>query len=593
MTASWRRWQLTLVAAGAGLVGTAVFAPRLGPVFAVATLLLETWVRRSVPGGSAALRSAGLTRGVCSLMRGFLLALVVISTSTPPVPVLAGLVAAIVALAVAPAGWRVLDRRARGRTRDQVRWQGLRVRGTSEGPARVSAPGFLGGGPAAEYSVLVLEWPVLAGVTAVVLWPGRSGQLVLSAAAVVVLLGVLLFLGRAASFERASRRAPNDTVLPDVVDALNELSPTVVMYFSSPASGSYALRVWLETLRALEERVVVFLREFHHLEALDLAGLPVVVLPKAQDVEAAQVPSMKVVLYSTNVVKNNHMIRLPGLRHAFIGHGDSDKAGSFSPVTRVYDEIWVAGEAGLERYLAAGEGVRPEQVRMVSRPQLAGLYDPTPTQEGPATMPTVLYAPTWEGFYDQSDYCSVVSPGLEAVTAMVASGRFRVLFKPHPASGGRRRDVAGAVQEIERMLLSGPHQRLAEAPEALYEAMRVSDVLISDVSSVLSDWLACRRPYLVTNPQRLAPTELHERFPTTQGGAVLDPEGDVLGLLDEALGSDRLAPRRSQLAHHLIGPPRQDPLQDFVDEVSAFVRRSSISGAPPSAVVLSAAEQVR
>ena len=127
---------------------------------------------------------------------------------------------------------------------------------------------------------------------------------------------------------------------------------------------------------------------------------------------ARRAPHLRVVLYPTNVVKNNHMIRLHGLRHAFIGHGDSDKAGSFSPVTRVYDEIWVAGEAGRDRYVTAGEGVRPEQVRLVSRPQTAGLVR-RPVGAGP--VPTVLYAPTWEGFYDESDYCSVAAPGLEAV----------------------------------------------------------------------------------------------------------------------------------------------------------------------------------
>jgi CDP-glycerol glycerophosphotransferase (TagB/SpsB family) len=208
-------------------------------------------------------------------------------------------------------------------------------------------------------------------------------------------------------------------------------------------------------------------------------------------------------------------------------------------------------------------------------------------------VPTVLYAPTWEGFYDQSDYCSVVRPGLDAVRSMVDSGRFRVLFKPHPASGGRRQDVAEAVEEIERLLSSGAHRRLPDAPEALYEAMREADVLISDVSSVLSDWLACRRPYVVTNPQMLATAELHERFPTTQGGAVLEPDGDVLALLDEALASDPLAARRSRLARHLIGPPREDPLQDFVDEVSAAVRRSSVSGAASREAVLTGIESVR
>jgi hypothetical protein len=91
----------------------------------------------------------------------------------------------------------------------------------------------------------------------------------------------------------------------------------------------------------------------------------------------------------------------------------------------------------------------------------------------------------------------------------------------------------------------------------------------------------------------LATAELHERFRTTQGGAVLEPGGDVLALLDEALVSDPLAARRSRLARHLIGPPREDPLQDFVDEVSAAVRRSSVSGAASREAVPTGIEPVR
>lgn len=389
-------------------------------------------------------------------------------------------------------------------------------------------------------------------------------------------------LAGAARFERASRRAPAAVVLPEVVAALERLAPTVVVYFSSPVSGSYALRVWVDTLHRLDERVVVLLREAHHLESVDLTGLPVVVLPTAQDVEAAVVPSMRVVLYPTNVIKNNHIVRVPGLSHVFIGHGDSDKAGSFSPVSRVYDEIWVAGEAGRERYLAAGEGVRAEQIRLVSRPQLAGLADRAPRRDSDPRL-TVLYAPTWEGFYEQSDYCSVIDPGLLAVQAMVASGWVRVLFKPHPATGERRADAVAAVAEIERLVLVGPHRRLPDGPGALYDAMREADVLLADVSSVLSDWLATRRPYLVTNPQQLPVAELDQRFPTTVAGAVLQPGGDVLTLLGEAAGPDALSGRRNRLAHHLIGPPREDPMGDFVGEVSAAVRRSSARWhAPPA-----------
>ena len=36
-------------------------------------------------------------------------------------------------------------------------------------------------------------------------------------------------------------------------------------------------------------------------------------------------------LYPANAGKNIHLLRLPGIRHVFIGHGDSDKVASINP----------------------------------------------------------------------------------------------------------------------------------------------------------------------------------------------------------------------------------------------------------------------
>ena len=568
-------WQAGLLGVlYAGLVLTAAFAPVVAVcVLVVVVLAGEAWLGRRPPVARS-LRRAQLAPGVRAAGRAALLVAAVAAGTGAGVWALLAFALAAVAVVGARSAWLFLARRARRNLRKRVHWQGLDVGGVHAGPATVSRPGFLGRQSTDENGVLLLEWLLVAGaaVTAV-----SDREVALWVAAALSAAGVLVFLVRALRFELLSRRAPSSSVLPAVVAALHELAPEVVCYFSSPASGSYALRVWVDTLRCLRNRVVVVLREAHHLDAVDLTGLAVVVLPLARDVEAAQVPSMRVALYPTNVIKNNHMIRLPGIRHAFIGHGDSDKAGSFSPVTRMYDEIWVAGEAGRDRYLTAREGVRPEQVRQVSRPQLAPLAGRRSVAREQDSLPTVLYAPTWEGFYEQSDYCSVARPGVAAVRALVDSGRFRVLFKPHPASGGRRADVRLGVQEIEDLLTGGPHQRVPDAPEALYSAMCEADVLLSDVSSVLSDWLATGRPYVVANPQGWAVADMHERFPTTCGGAVLDPDGAVLPLVAEALGVDALADRRARLSRYLLGTPSADPLQDFVDEVSAFVDRA----APP------------
>src|SRR5699024_3013673 len=86
----------------------------------------------------------------------------------------------------------------------------------------------------------------------------------------------------------------------------------------------------------------------------DIGDLPALFLPTGPDVEYFKVPTIKLALYPTNIAKNNHLIRVPGVFDVFIGHGDSDKAGSVNPLSKIYDEIWVAGPAGRDRYLHAG-----------------------------------------------------------------------------------------------------------------------------------------------------------------------------------------------------------------------------------------------
>ena len=537
----------------------------------VAVLFVESRVRVAWPESVDRLSPLGLGPVPRWFLRAMTLCLCVAGEAGVTDLLAGAFVLAAGLVAGASGAWFVLVRRGQRVLRGRIAWQGLDHLGLPPGPDAVTPAAFPGAAAAGASAILPVEVFLLVGVAlamALDTWVPAWGGLAVTAALTAA------FVGEAARFERASSHAPTSAdLMPALRQALTRLAPEVVVYFSSPRSGTYALRVWLDTIGRFASPVVIVLREAHHLEDLDLTGLPVVVLPLAADVEAAQVPSMRVALYPTNVVKNNHMIRLPGIRHAFIGHGDSDKAGSFSPVTRVYDEIWVAGEAGRDRYLRAGEGVRPEQVRLVSRPQLAGVVrrpvDPRP-------VPTVLYAPTWEGFYDESDYCSVAAPGLEAVRAMVASGRVRVIFKPHPATGARRADVTEALAEIEALVGQEPHARVADGPESLYDAMNQADVLLSDVSSVLSDWLASGRPFIVTNPQQLKPEELWSRFPTTRAGDVLERGAEVLSLVDVAMGADPQGPARLEMSRYLLGEHREDPMQDFVDEVTAFIARSAV-----------------
>ena len=98
--------------------------------------------------------------------------------------------------------------------------------------------------------------------------------------------------------------------------------------------------------------------------------------------------TVRVALYAANVGKNIHMLRVPTMKHVFIGHGDSDKLASVNPFSKVYDEVWTAGRAGRDRYAIADVGVRDDDIVEVGRPQLAPIQNRQDAPPAPARPPT-------------------------------------------------------------------------------------------------------------------------------------------------------------------------------------------------------------
>ncbi|WP_460370113.1 CDP-glycerol glycerophosphotransferase family protein, partial [Actinocorallia lasiicapitis] len=336
--------------------------------------------------------------------------------------------------------------------------------------------------------------------------------------------------------------------------------PDVVLYYPGPAHSVYQADMWLETVAALDRRPLVVLRDPAAAEALAATALPVVCLAKAAELMALELPDARVALYPANSGQNSHLLRLPTCGHVFIGHGDSDKTPSFNPFSRVYDEVWVAGPAGRERYRRAGVGVRDEAIVEVGRPQIE------PIRRGPTGNDrfTVLYAPTWEGWTADADETSAGPLGLAVVRALLAAG-VRVLYRPHPMLGRRSQAVAAAHRELSALLerRDGP----------VHDAFNGADLLVSDVSSIISDYLASGRPYAVTNPRGLPEAEFLDRCPTASAGYLLDG-ANTTAVLAAATGPDPLADDRRRLRARLLGPDEPAPLTRFRDAVDMLAKRA-------------------
>jgi hypothetical protein len=451
--------------------------------------------------------------------------------------------------------------------------------------------------------------------------------------------------------------------------------PEVALYFAGTHDEIYQANMWLPTLARLNRPAVIIMRERSLMQSLGRTSVPVVCIDDPGELTNFGLPTIRAVLYASNHARNAHMLRGRGMGHVFVGHGDSDKGASSSPFSKVYDQIWVAGQAGKDRYLRARVGVRAESVREVGRPQLADLSEGTGAAADPASQAgliTVLYAPTWEGWESGNGPMSTISMGPQIVRSLVSHDRIRVLYRPHPLTGthnpragmahreitailaeanrargvepaasngtarqgtapiaadmariearldamsgaakppvdplrhglpdyaGMSRDAAadaGSDEEWQRLTEAwhelywrcepaGQHRVMSAALPTLYESFNHCDLMISDISSVVSDFIATGKPYVVTNPAALTAAEFKAANPSASAAYLLSPDcselTEILHLVLDA-GEDSLGAERTRLRNYLLGPITPDAQTRFNDAVAALIAEFS-SPAPP------------
>jgi len=98
----------------------------------------------------------------------------------------------------------------------------------------------------------------------------------------------------------------------------------------------------------------------------------------------------------------------------------------------------------------------------------------------------------------------------------------------------------------------------------LTECLTAADVLVSDVSSVISDYLFTERPVIVCDPAGLSAEAFVAAYPSQASSYLLGP--DLTGL-DEivtlALGEDPLRESRIAMKRHVLGDPPGGPQAAF------------------------------
>lgn len=456
-----------------------------------------------------------------------------------------------------------------------------------------------------------------------------TGQLLLAWLAAAVAVGLLAFTVLATAIATKKIGEPyRSSVLAATRRAVDELEPQVALYVGSgDASNLYQTSMWLATLEHIEQPNIILMRSPKQFDVLGPTSTPVLCVPVAANFLSMELTTLRAGLFVANTGDVIHLIREPSLMSAFIGHGDSDKNSSANPFAKVYDEIWLAGEAGADRYRRADVGIHESQFAYVGRPQLDAI-DTGDQDREPGTPPTVLYAPTWEGWNLEQQYSSLLGQAVAFVQAVLDSPiPVRLIYKPHPFTGRRLPKARAAHQRIVSMLAKAnaaqklpvaPSQSMAPAQRKelqtlsaiagdellsrfgrdfwqrtdprthvvvdsgdirLYDCFNAAQFMAADVSSVLSDFMASDKPFAVFNHSALPDGAFVDEFPSASAGTVISANGsnidDVIDIITGAAPDNNQDARAAQHAL-LLGPSQPPATERFVAAVTSLVNQAEV-----------------
>ena len=158
--------------------------------------------------------------------------------------------------------------------------------------------------------------------------------------------------------------------------ALIDYAPEFAVYFASTVGAGYQVGMWLPYFERISRRYVVVTRSVPMMrqiaDAARAVGVtaPIIYRPTLRSLEEVIVPSLKASFYVNNAARNTHFIERRELTHVWLNHGDSEKPACFNPVHAIYDLIFAAGQAGIDRYERHGVHIPREKFVIVGRPQV-------------------------------------------------------------------------------------------------------------------------------------------------------------------------------------------------------------------------------
>lgn len=414
----------------------------------------------------------------------------------------------------------------------------------------------------------------------ILVYSGQLGAVVLVVSFVPLALALFFCIS---GIERGVRSARLEQDLPSI---LEDYGAEFAVYFGSTMGISYQLGMWDRYFARIGRPYIVVTRSIKMMRAAqNVTEAPVINRPTLRSLETVVTPSLKAAFYVNNAGKNSHFIERREMTHVWLNHGDSEKPACFNPVHAIYDQIFAAGQAGIDRYARHGVEIPRQKFEIVGRPQVEEIERAAEPIVDPANS-TVLYAPTWKGPYKDTAFYSL--PRGEEIVSELLSRGCTVIFRAHslnyrfPEARTMIDDIGGLL-EADKAATGRDHLwgATAEKVMSLEECFNLSDAMISDVSAVTSDYLQSRKPLAMVSVGR-TPDQLEEDAPVSRACYIINDElSNLSDVIDDLLGPDPLSEDRNEMRKYYLGDFVSDGYADiFIDRAVNVIDNKKAEAEP-------------
>ncbi len=339
----------------------------------------------------------------------------------------------------------------------------------------------------------------------------------------------------------------------------SSVAPIFLLHTGASLNGGGIdqIKSWLPLFEriGIEYLVVTRMMEVYEKMRCQYAHVPVSLVTNSVDADTLlqRFSSLAAFFYVSNTANNNQFLRYPEFRHIFLGHGDSDKSASVNRLFKVYDEIYVAGQAHIDRFSSADFDTSGILFKIIGRPDAVDLL--RYAEEQPRAVNRIVYLPTWEGYHVDQEYSSlpIAQRVLEEANRI---SKLPIIAKLHPMTGSMQPQL----HDIDRQLCDtlafgegGVH--FVDRHSKLTDALAPGGIYVCDISAAVSECLAVDQPIFVYIPKNRSIRIASGKMSYADYTYVYSSTEEFANKLKQVLGGDDyLAPARKLAREYFISP---------------------------------------